>query len=193
MIVLATNNVNKLKEFRSLFPKEQILSLKEIGFQDEIKETGKTFRENALMKAKQVSEKMNCLTISDDSGLEVEALNGQPGVHSARYASDHNEELNNRKLIRKLQGKTNRKAKYVCAICVYHPDGTYRIFEGECEGIIIDEAKGNQGFGYDPHFYVPELHHTFAEISLEEKNRFSHRAKAIRNMLEVYDENFGIK
>ena len=192
-IVLATNNMGKLREVRSLFDNVEIFSLRDINYTKDIEETGQTFAENALIKAKTIAEEFNITVIADDSGLEVDALNGEPGIYSARYAGGHNDEDNNRLLIKNLQGIDNRKARYVCAICVYKPNGEYKIFEANCEGEIIDNPRGTNGFGYDPYFYVKELSKTFAEVSLEEKNKLSHRAKALRMVKENCDENFNFK
>ena len=192
-IVLATNNMGKLREVRSMFDNVEIFSLRDINYTKDIEETGQTFAENALIKAKTIAEEFNITVIADDSGLEVDALNGEPGIYSARYAGGHNDEDNNRLLIKNLQGIDNRKARYICAICVYKPNGEYKIFEANCEGEIIDNPRGTNGFGYDPYFYVKELSKTFAEVSLEEKNKLSHRAKALRMVKENCDENFNFK
>ena len=133
------------------------------------------------------------ITISDDSGIEVEALGWAPGVHSKRFSPTCDDNDNNKLLIEKLQGKDNRTARYTCAICIYHPNGDYKIVKEHCYGKIVDEAVGDKGFGYDPHFYVEEYKTTFANVSIEEKNKISHRAKAIRGILEICDENFNFK
>lgn len=192
-IILATNNKNKLKEFQSISSDITFCSLEQIGYTKEIIENGSTFSENALIKARQIALELNCIVISDDSGLEVDALNGAPGIYSARYAGTHRDEDNNRLLIQNLQGKENRRAQYVCAICVCHPDGNYRIVEGTCEGLIQDQPRGDNGFGYDPYFYIPQFGKTFAEVPLEVKNTISHRAKALRKMMEVCNEDFSFK
>lgn len=194
-IVIATNNKNKVREFQSLFPEVGIefKSLKELGYDKEIIETGSTFEENAIIKAKQVAQDLKLTAISDDSGLEVEALGNAPGIYSARYAGGHDDARNNALLLKNLEGVENRRARYVCAICVCQPDGDYRVVRGVCEGRIIDEARGENGFGYDPYFYVEEFQRTFAEISLEKKNTISHRAKALRGILEICNEDFSFK
>ncbi len=192
-IILATNNEGKLREFRSLFPNLQILGLKDLKDHEEIEETGLTFEENALIKARTISLKYHRTVIADDSGLEVEALGGQPGIYSARYAGGHDDAANNQLLIKNLQGITNRKAQYVCAVCIYQPDGTYRIVKDTCEGLIVDTPKGSNGFGYDPYFYVEEYQKTMAEISLSEKNKISHRAKALRKIKEICNEDLSFK
>ncbi len=193
-IVFATNNINKVKEFKSLFKNKDLdfVTLKEINYDKEIIEDGNTFEENALIKARQVSRDLNCIAISDDSGLEVRALNYEPGIYSARYAGTHNDEDNNNLLIKNLKGIKDRYARYVCAICVYFPNGLYLMSKEICEGEIIDERKGTNGFGYDPYFYFKEFGKTFAEIPLETKNLVSHRAKAIRKLRGMLDEDFNI-
>lgn len=192
-IVIATNNKNKVKEFKSMFKDVEFLSLSDINYTKEIVEDGKTFEENALIKARQIASELNVIAISDDSGLEVDALNGAPGIYSARYAGTHNDEDNNRLLLKNLKGIENRNARYVCAICVCQPNLDYRIVRGTVEGKIIDERRGENGFGYDPYFYVEEFKKTFAEVSLEQKNTISHRARALREIKEICNEDFSFK
>lgn len=193
-IVFATNNKNKLRELRSIFPNLEILSLNELGYDKEIIEDGKSFEENAIIKAKQVATDLNMVVVAEDSGLEVEALGGAPGIYSARYAGNHgDDEANNDLLIKNLVGIENRKARYVCTLCVYNPSGEYRVIEGTCPGIIIDDRRGNGGFGYDPYFYIPEFGQTFAEVPLEKKNTISHRSKAFKKLLEVCNEDLSFK
>ena len=194
-VVIATNNKNKVYEFKSLFNSKNVefKTLKEIGYLKEIIEDGNSFEENALIKARTISKELNCVAISDDSGLEVEALNNAPGIYSARYAGTHNDDDNNKLLIKNLSGIENRKARYVCAICIYYPDGKYLITKGTVNGLIIDEPRGANGFGYDPYFYIEEFKQTFAEVELEKKNTISHRANAIRKMKELINEDFTYK
>ncbi|MGM9969041.1 MAG: XTP/dITP diphosphatase [Anaeroplasma sp.] len=194
-IILATNNKNKVREIKSVFNNDMILfkTLDEIGFNEEIDETGKSFVENAIIKAKYISKKYKAIALSDDSGLEVKALNNEPGIYSARYAGTHNDEDNNQLLLKNLQGIEERDARYVCAICVYYPDDTYLTTEEYCYGKIIDDRRGKNGFGYDPYFYVEEFGKTLAEVSLDDKNRISHRAKALRALKEKLNEDFSIK
>ena len=194
-VVIATNNKNKVFEFKSLFNSKNVefKTLKEIGYLKEIIEDGNSFEENALIKARTISNELNCVAISDDSGLEVEALNNAPGIYSARYAGTHNDDDNNKLLIKNLSGIENRKARYVCAICIYYPDGKYLITKGTVNGLIIDEPRGMNGFGYDPYFYIEEFKQTFAEVELEKKNTISHRANAIRKMKELINEDFTYK
>ncbi len=193
-VVIASNNLNKIREFKSILsiPGIEFKGLKEMGIDIDVEENGNSFFDNALIKAKAISEKYNVIAISDDSGLEVEALNGAPGIYSARYAGTHDDEDNNRLLLKNLQGVENRKARYVCNIVVYYPNGKYLSVEDYCYGYIIDDRRGTNGFGYDPYFYVDEYKKTLAEVSLEEKNKISHRAKALRRLKEKLDENFDI-
>jgi XTP/dITP diphosphohydrolase len=194
-VVIATNNKNKVKEFKSLLGNNDIefKTLNEIGYDKEIIEDGNTFEENAFIKASQVSKDLKVIAISDDSGLEVMALNNAPGIYSARYAGGHDDEANNNLLIKNLKGIENRDARYVCAICIYYPDGKYKIVKEYCYGKIIDDRRGTNGFGYDPYFYIPEFEKTFAEVPLEKKNTISHRAKAIRKLKELLNEDFSLK
>lgn len=194
-VIIASNNKNKIYEFNKILNLKNIefVSLNDIGFYEEIEENGNTFEANALIKAKTISEKFNLITISDDSGIEVEALNWAPGVYSKRFSTTCDDLDNNKLLIEKLQGKDNRTARYACAICIYHPNGKYRIVKDYCYGKIVDEPIGDKGFGYDPHFYVEEYKTTLANVSIEEKNKISHRAKAIRGILEICDENLNFK
>ena len=193
-VVIASNNLNKIKEFKSILHMDGIefKGMAEIGFNEDIVEDGKSFYENALIKAKAIALKHNVIAISDDSGLEVEALNGAPGIYSARYAGGHDDEENNKLLLKNLNGVENRKARYVCNICLYYPNGDTVSVEEYCNGYIIDDRRGTNGFGYDPYFYVDEYKKTLAQVSLEEKNKISHRAKALRKLREMLDEDFNI-
>ncbi len=151
----------------------------------EVSEDGVTFLDNALKKARFVSEWTGELSLADDSGLEVEALQGRPGVYSSRYSGqDATDETNNNKLIQELRGIPfeKRKAVFRCVMVLYHPTGHYDFFEGVLEGFIGFENEGTNGFGYDPLFFVPELRKTVAQLQLEEKNRISHRAKALKEL-----------
>ncbi|MDE6408234.1 MAG: XTP/dITP diphosphatase [Anaeroplasmataceae bacterium] len=192
-IVIATGNEGKLKEFKDLFPQCEVLSLKDIGYTKEIIEDGLTFEENALLKAKQVSLETGRIVIADDSGLEVNALHGAPGIHSARYAGDHNTEANNQLLLKNMEGIADRRAQFVCVICMYFPDGRYVFAKGVCEGKITRFLRGTNGFGYDPCFYIEEYGKTMAELPLQIKNKISHRAKAIQRLKELMNENFSFE
>ena len=188
-IVVATNNFGKVKEFKELFQEDCLLTLKDIQYDKEIKEKGNTFSDNALCKARQVSKDTGYIVLADDSGLEVAALGGEPGVHSARYAKDHDDQANNALLLKKLNGKTQRDARFVCALCLYFPNDFYFMAEGYCTGVITTEARGTNGFGYDPYFLVPEFNQTMAQMPLSVKNKISHRAKALQTLKEKLNEN----
>ena len=182
-LVFATNNQNKLKEVKSKL-KAEILGLADIHCNEDIEETGKTFEENAFIKAKYVLDKYGYDCFADDSGLEVEALDGAPGVYSARYAGEHgNAEANMNKLLENLKGIGNRKARFVTVICLINKENTL-YFRGEINGTIINEKRGNDGFGYDPIFVPDGFNLTFAEMTLEEKNKMSHRALALEKMTQ---------
>lgn len=192
-IVIASNNKNKIREFKKIFENTNfnVLSIAEVGIDLDVEETGKTFEENALIKAKTFSEALNMPAIADDSGLCVDALDGAPGVYSARFAGDGHDDLkNNEKLMRLMKDKENRKARYVCAICFYNQNGKYIVVSDVCEGLITDEPKGNNGFGYDPYFYVSEFNKTMAELTLDEKNTISHRSKALEKFKREYEKTF---
>ena len=186
-IVLASNNPHKIKEIRAILRRDisdkiELLSLADIGFSAEIAETVATFEENALIKARAVSA-YGYPSMADDSGLEVEALQGAPGVHSARYAGEPcNDERNNRKLLAALEGvpKSQRNARFVSVIALVLPEKQKEFtVRGECAGKILTDYKGTAGFGYDPLFLYEPLSKTFGELSAEEKNRISHRARAL--------------
>ena len=192
-IVIATNNKNKLAEFKRIFASEQgggyrILSLSDVGFNDEIEETAETFKGNALLKARAVSEFTGMCAIADDSGLQVDCLNGAPGVYSARYAGVG---ASSAELISKLLGEmkdtaeSDRTARFVSVMCAYFPNGESVFAEGICEGSILFEPAGDNGFGYDPVFYYKPFGKTFAEMNSNEKNSVSHRALATANLLDI--------
>lgn len=182
-LVFATNNQNKLKEVKSKL-KAEILGLADIHCNEDIEETGKTFEENAFIKAKYVLDKYGYDCFADDSGLEVDALDGAPGVYSARYAGEHgNAEANMNKLLENLKGIGNRKARFVTVICLINKENTL-YFRGEINGTIINEKRGDDGFGYDPIFVPDGFNRTFAEMTLEEKNKMSHRALALEKMTQ---------
>ena len=165
----------------------EILSLKDAGIDIEIQEDGKTFEENAVIKAREVMRATGALVLADDSGLEIDYLNGEPGVYSARYlGEDTSYRIKNQNLIDRLDGVPDeqRTARFVCAIAAVLPDGRERAVRATIEGRIDYEEKGTNGFGYDPIFYVPEFGKTTAELTEEEKNLVSHRGKALRLMKE---------
>ncbi|MEG1807019.1 MAG: XTP/dITP diphosphatase [Cetobacterium sp.] len=193
-IFLATGNKKKIDEMSKILDGSEfeILSIKDGIEIPEVIEDGTTFEENSRKKALEIAKFTNMITISDDSGLCVEALDGAPGVYSARYAGeDSSDAENNEKLIENLQGVNNRKAKFVTVITLGKPNGEFYSFRGEIEGIIIDEARGKDGFGYDPHFYLPEYDKTFAEMP-EIKNQISHRARALNALKDGIDKILNI-
>lgn len=185
-IVFATNNKNKLSEIREILGESfEIVSLDDIGCYEDIPETGNTLQENALQKAKYVHEKYHIDCFADDTGLEVDALNGEPGVHSARYDeyTDHDSEANMRKLLRKLGDTTNRKAHFRTVISLII-DGKEHQFEGRVDGYIATKKSGTEGFGYDPLFIPEGYDKSFAELGEDIKNQISHRARAVRKLAE---------
>ncbi len=197
-IAVATKNGHKVKELSRLISIDgvELISLSELGFDGEIEENGSTFEENALIKAKFVCEKYNTPVISDDSGLCVDALNGEPGIYSARYASTDGEnssdEANIKKLLENMKSVDDNKrtARFVCAMALCIPDGTQLTVTGKCEGKILHEVTGNGGFGYDPVFYSFDINKTFGEASDKEKNLVSHRANACALLSEKLREIF---
>jgi len=189
-IVLATQNPDKIREIKEVLKDLpiKILTLMDLGLKEKVEETGKTLEENALLKAKFWAEKTGKWALADDTGLEVEALNGAPGVHTSRYAGENaSYEDNWKKLLKNMEGIPweKRKARFRCVIAIVSPKGKRYIAEGILEGYITLEAKGNEGFGYDPVFYIPEKGKTLAEMSLEEKNSLSHRGKALQKAKEI--------
>ena len=185
--MLATRNGGKIEEFTSLLRGvfQKIITLTDLDSAPDIVEDGNTFRENALKKARSISEFTQKLAIADDSGLEVEALDGRPGIFSSRYAGEKARDRDNvDKLLRELSGLSNRRGRFVCSLALVFPNGKEIITEGMCEGIITDEPRGDGGFGYDPVFFIPEMNKTFAELSSREKNRISHRAHAVKALIK---------
>ncbi|MEA3422592.1 MAG: XTP/dITP diphosphatase [Bacillota bacterium] len=193
-VILASNNSHKLEEMKKILNdfNYEVVTMEEAGLIDfEIVEDGKTFEENSLIKAKAVLEKLGELTIADDSGLVVEYLDGEPGVYSARYAGENvSYEDNNKKLLRVLEEVPflERKAKFVSVVTMLFPSGDEIVARGEVEGNITLTESGENGFGYDPLFYIPELKKTFAELSSEEKNEISHRARALKILKEKLNQ-----
>ena len=182
-IVIASRNKHKIEELEALLSKYvagvKLLSLDDVGIVGDIEENGTTFSENALIKARAAASSGK-IGVGDDSGLCVNALDGAPGIFSARFAGDHgNDAANNEKLLRELSNKSDRSAAFVCTIACVMPDGREITVEGRAEGTILHSASGQNGFGYDPLFYYPPLDKTFASLSPEEKNGISHRARAV--------------
>ena len=188
-IIFATGNRDKLREIREILGElgHDILSMKEAGFEGDIVEDGTTFGENAEIKARTVWEKTGDIVLADDSGLVIDCLGGEPGIYSARYMEGHPYSERNQVLIRRVNetGGKDRSARFVCNIAAVLPDGTVEHAEATYEGIVADAPAGENGFGYDPILYLPELGRTSAELSEEEKNAISHRGKALRAMREI--------
>ena len=178
-IVLASGNAHKIKEISQMLPEFEVVGYKELGFTEEIVEDGKTFYENALIKAKTVSLALNLPALADDSGICVDALGGEPGIYSARYAGDGIDKHNNELLLKNMEGKTDRKAKFVCCMVFYKPSGEIITATGETHGEIMHGEHGENGFGYDPLFYSYDLNKCLGIASAEEKNTISHRFRAI--------------
>ena len=191
-MIFATGNENKMKEIREILgalPLE-ILSMKEAGVSADIVEDGKTFEENALIKARAICKLAGEMVLADDSGLEIDYLNKEPGIYSARYmGEDTSYHIKNKSLIDRLEGVPDEKrtARFVCEIAAVFPDGKELVVRGTVEGIIGYEEKGENGFGYDPIFYLPERGCTTAELPPEEKNSISHRGNALRLMKELLE------
>lgn len=182
-VFIATGNKKKIDEIRPLLKDFEVLSIADGINIPEVEENSDTFEGNSQKKALEIAKFLNMVAIADDSGLMVDALEGEPGVYSARYAGENaNDSDNNKKLIQNLKGIGNRKAKFVSVISVAKPNGEVHSFRGEVEGLILDEARGNSGFGYDPYFYYVAYGKTFAELELSEKNAISHRARALSKM-----------
>lgn len=186
-IIFATGNEGKMKEIREILGDldVEVLSLKDAGIKADIDENGKTFEENAVIKATEICKMTGEIVLADDSGLEIDYLNKEPGVYSARYmGEDTSYHIKNANLIQRLEGvpDEDRTARFVCAIAAAFPDGSIKTTLGTMEGRIGYEEKGENGFGYDPIFYLPEFECTSAELSMEEKNKISHRGKALRAM-----------
>ena len=187
-IVFATNNPNKILELQSMLPESiEIISLESIGCKEEIPETSPTIESNAIQKANYILENYGYDCFADDTGLEVQALNGEPGVFSARYAGEQrNADDNMNKLLSELKDKSNRKAQFKTVICL-NIKGQQHLFTGIAKGEIILEKTGNGGFGYDPIFQPDGYKQTFAEISLSEKNIISHRGKATQQLIRFLE------
>lgn len=197
-IIFATGNEEKMREIREILASlpVEVLSMKEAGIQANIIEDGKTFEENAVIKAKAIAQLSEEIVLADDSGLVIDYLNGEPGIYSARYmGEDTSYRIKNGNLIQRLEGVPDeeRTARFVCAIAAAFPDGTVLTTEGTVEGRIGYEEKGENGFGYDPIFYLPEYGCTTAQLTEEKKNEISHRGKALRKMVEKLRERVDMR
>ena len=180
-LVVATGNAHKLREIAQIFPEYDVVSQKQMGFDEEVAETGKTFAENALIKAHAAAKALNCTVIADDSGLCVDALDGAPGIYRARYSGEHgNDRANCARLLENLKGVSDRKAHFACAVAMVYPDGRETVVTGETYGAILYAEAGDGGFGYDPIFYSDDLGKSFGVASEAEKNAVSHRFRALQ-------------
>lgn len=190
-IVVASTNEGKIKEIKAMLNEIgiEVKSIKDVFNEEiEIEETGNTFQENALIKAQTICDMIHLPTLADDSGLEVDALNGEPGIYSARFMGhDTSYDIKNQYIIDAVKGK-ERGARFVCAMALCIPDEEPILIEEYFNGEINDCIEGENGFGYDPIFYVPELHKTSASLTLEEKNQYSHRAKALKKLYQILKE-----
>lgn len=192
-VIIATKNKGKAKEFEQLFNRKgyEVKTLLDFPEIEEIDETGSTFAENAILKAEAVSKALKTLVIADDSGLEIDALDGKPGVFSARYAGEpKNDQANIDKVLEELKNvpDAERTARFCCALALVSPDMKPVTVFGTCEGHILHERIGNNGFGYDPIFFVDEKNKAMAELESEEKNKISHRAKALEKLEQQLDD-----
>lgn len=188
-VVLASNNKHKIEEFKKMLPNCNILTMNDVGYIDDIVENGSTFLENALIKAKALTKFLNdkkepAIVIADDSGLCVNSLNGAPGIYSARYGGDHNNQANRNKLINELENKNDRTAYFICLLVVMQPDESFDYVEGKTYGQITKNELGKTDFGYDCIFWSDDLKKTFGQASEDEKNSVSHRGRAIAKLIE---------
>lgn len=185
-VVIATKNKGKAKDFEALFGPfgYEVVTMFDVASDIEIEETGVTFEENAIIKAETLANLLGQIVIADDSGLEIDALDGAPGVYSARYAGDHDDEANMVKVLEKMKDvpEEARTARFRCVLAVAGPNMATTTVAGACEGVIAHEKRGTNGFGYDPIFYVPALERHMAELTADEKAAISHRGNAIRNL-----------
>ena len=182
--------MGKLAEIKEILNDHEIVSMKEAGVYADVVEDGSTFEENARIKARAVAERIDedAIVMADDSGLEVDALGGEPGVYSARYLGENTSyDVKNAEILRRMEGVPDeeRTARFVCAVCAVFPDGREETVRGTIEGVIAHEIAGENGFGYDPIFYVPELHCTTAELAPEKKNEISHRGRALMEIKKI--------
>ncbi len=190
--IIATHNPGKVKEFKEILEPRGyfVKSLAEIGFTEEIEETGHTFEENAILKAEAVAKAVNKMVIADDSGLSIDNLGGRPGVYSARYAGEQkDDQANIEKVLSELKGieKEQRTARFRCALAVSIPGEETKTVEGHVEGYIAEEPRGEYGFGYDPIFIVKDKDKTMAELTSDEKNKISHRADALKKLSKLLE------
>ena len=187
-LVVATGNAHKLREIAEIFTEFEVVSQKQMGFHEDVEENGENFIENALIKARAASRALQCITLADDSGLCVDALNGEPGIYSARYSGEHgNDAANRKRLLENMQGMTNRRAHFTCAVAVVYPDGREILAEGRTYGNILTKEEGDGGFGYDCLFESEDLGKSFGLATAEEKNKVSHRYRALQALREKWN------
>ena len=188
-LVVASGNKNKLREIAEIFTDFEVCSQKQMGFDEDVEETGTTFAENALIKARAAAKALGEMVLADDSGLCVDALDGAPGVYSARYCGYHGDDEKNRKvLLKNMEGITNRRAHFTSAIALVYPDGRELLAEGHTYGEILHEETGDGGFGYDCLFFNDDLQKSFGVATAEEKNKVSHRFRALQELLKIWQE-----
>lgn len=186
-LVVATGNAHKLREIAEIFTDFEVVSQKQMGFADEVEETGTTFAENALIKARAAANALGCIALADDSGICVDALGGAPGVYSARYAGEHGSDKANRDLLLKnMENVTDRTAYFISAIALVYPDGRELLAEGRTYGKVLYEEQGDGGFGYDCIFESDDLQKSFGLATAEEKNAVSHRFRGLQAMLKIW-------
>lgn len=186
-LILATKNSGKVRELSQILKSHEIITMTEAGYEGEIEETGKTFEENALIKARAVCESLGLPAVADDSGLEVYALGMRPGIYSARYAGENTSyDVKIKKLLEEMEGKNDRRARFVCCAAICFPGGKSFIFKGEIPGSIALSPKGENGFGYDPVFLLDDGR-TMAQLTNEEKNKISHRYRAFQKLSEFLE------
>ncbi len=184
-LVVATGNAHKLQEIADIFTEYDVVSQKQAGFDGDVEETGATFAENALIKARAAANALGCIALADDSGLCVEALGGAPGVYSARYCGRHGDDKGNRMLLlKKMQGEQDRRAYFNSAVALVYPDGKEIVAEGKTYGEILTEEQGDGGFGYDSIFYSDDLKKSFGLATPQEKNAVSHRFRSLQALRE---------
>ena len=188
-LVVASGNAHKLREISELFADFEVVSQKQMGFDGDVEETGETFVENALVKARAAAKALGCIALADDSGLCVDALGGAPGIYSARYSGEHGDDKKNRDLLLKnMQGIADRKAHFTSAVARVYPDGKELVAEGKTYGTILQEEIGDGGFGYDCIFESEDLNKSFGLATAEEKNTVSHRFRALQALLVQWRE-----
>lgn len=188
-LVVASGNAHKIHEISQIFTDFEVVSQKQMGFDVDVEETGATFMENALIKARAACEALGCMVLADDSGLCVDGLDGAPGVYSARYCGHHGSDEENRAtLLKNMQGVTNRRAHFTCALALVYPDGREVLAEGHTYGTILEKEDGVGGFGYDPLFKSEDLGKSFGQATEEEKNAVSHRFRGLQALLKKWRE-----